>query len=196
MSKRYGKPAGVTVALLNSAITSYHAELEEVKVRVGILMVAAVVDPEEGGEHEPPPALTDKGSAIAARIRLTNPKERVYVPFDAMIEIDEGRWKELEEPSRRALLDHELTHLAVCRDKDNFPLTTSDVRPKLAMRPDDWKLTGFGEVVKRHGAASLESMALQKLYEVHGQGLFPFMIGDPPPAATNAGKKKRKNQAA
>lgn len=85
---------------------------------------------------------------------------------DAQIELDGPVWKTLSQPCKKALLDHELTHLVVKRDRKTEKIKLDDLnRPVLATRPDDWSSTGFLDVVARHGQASLEYQAIQRLHE-------------------------------
>jgi len=53
---------------------------------------------------------------------------------------------------------------------------------RLPGRPDDWCLTGFAEVARRHGAHALEVAAIRTLWDTHGQALFPWAAAKAEPA--------------
>lgn len=171
MPRTYAKGDGDTIALLNKAIEAYHAELKELNVRVGVILVS----PPKNAEGEPTgAAVTHAGHEVLATVKLTTPADRVFSPYDAIVRIDQERFDLMIEEQQLALLDHELTHLVVRRDDDGHPLLTEDLRPKLALKPDDIFVTGFAEVAERHGEHSVEVRTMRGLQDRFGQLLFPW----------------------
>lgn len=164
MSKSYEKANPDVMRLLEAVVKQHHKDLAKEGVRVGVTMV----------ECEDGPAVTHAGQPCAAKVELVTLAKRVHAPVDAIIQVDEAIWKELNGEARNALIDHEVTHLELVRDAKEKVKRAADGRPKIRLRPDDWMLTGFAEVVKRHGRAALEYQALRSLDEQHGQLLFDW----------------------
>lgn len=171
MSVTYEKAPPAVLELIRQVMKEHHERLCPM-VAVGAVMAYS---------SDARPAVKLHGAACAATIRLTNPRQRRAVEGtpDAIITIDGNRWEFLSPAQQQALLDHELTHLELIY-KDASPELASDGRPKLRMRPDDWTLTGFAEVVERHGPDALEMMSLKELRQKHGQLL---LWADDPTAA-------------
>ena len=189
MTRIYEKADPDVMSVLDSVMRQYHEELDKAGVRVGVVMVTA-----PKGEV----AIACHGHGAAAKIKRVGHAERVHAQIDALLQIDGYVWEELGDGPRRALLDHELTHLIVAT-KGEAVVVHADGRPKLVMRPDDWLLTGFADVVRRHKSNSLEARALRVLHDVHGQQLFEFlrpteMKMKQTPKSQNA-KKSKSDQA-
>jgi len=157
--------------LLTDVLRRYHEELLQVEVRIGCTMVRPAKDRDGRPKG---PAISKAGVTCTACIWLTTARDRIHMPYEAIIEIDADRWDTLSERERKALLDHEVTHLVLQKDKTGGPVTDDDLRPRLRTRPDEWTLTGFAEVVNRHGESALEWQAIQTLVDRYGQLLFPW----------------------
>jgi len=171
MPKTYSKPDSKELELLKLAIKNWHPDLEEAKAKIALVMVGPAVN--DAGDVTAP-AITGQGVAVAARVGLVSPKRRVYMEYDAEIEIDETVWADFDADKRLALLDHELEHVQVRRDRNNAIARDDDLRPKLRLGADDYMLTGFVAVAKRHGGNALEVISLRSLWDEYGQALFPF----------------------
>ena len=171
MPKLYNKPDDAALALLSQAMVHHH-DLDTYGVRVGIIMV----DPARSETGEPTgPAL---GSySTWAETRLVGHKRRVYTPLDVEIDVDAARWREIDDPKRVALLDHELTHVEVMRGSEGQPQQDVDGRPKLRLIDDDYKLTGFYAVAERHGPNAMEVIGARGLWDRGRQLLFPWAQG-------------------
>jgi len=154
--------AGV-LTLLDQVSRKWHQPLVEAQARILVLFAS----------NPDGPALKRAGAPAAARIRVLSLMWRVATDFDALLEIDEGVWSELEEDSRAALIDHELSHLSVVdygefEDEDGAKsprFKRDDIgRPKLATVDPDWFATdGFLGVVKRHGEAAIEAINARRV---------------------------------
>ena len=185
MPKVFTKAAGTVMGMLGDVLDRYHADLKEVDAKVGVIMVEAAKN-DDG--FPTGPAVKFAGARAMARVKLVTPRQRVHVKLDAEIEIDADEWPDLTKDQQWALLDHELTHLAVKRDKDGAIKLSDDLRPVLKIIPDDWILTGFREVVVRHGDNAMEAQALRSLCcEEDGQRLFPWASKTKPRAILKAG---------
>lgn len=147
---------------IRQVLGKYHQRLVCAEVKVGVFFTRASRN--SFGEIESP-AIICRGSPAYAVTRLTSPKERVFVPYDAIIEIDEDQWSDyLSEEQRVALVDHELTHLEIIRKNGEIELC-SDSRPKLRLQNYDWQSTGFLEVLSRHRENSLELQDLNNVLD-------------------------------
>lgn len=125
----------------------YHPKLSEAGVTLDILFAA---NPAGG-------AVKHNGHRCAAKIKKTSLEDRVAGKSDAVLIIDAERWKRSSSRERTALMDHELTHLQLSFMPRTTIVNRDDIgRPVLRLRKDDWCLTGFGEVVQRHGVNAVE----------------------------------------
>ena len=165
--KIYERAGPDVLQMLDRAVRTYHPALAEHGVRIAV----TISTDSTGG-----PGVLHGGYPAAAKISLVTRKRRVHLSADAEIEIDGRVWKRLPEPSRLALLDHELTHLEFCKmiGDPPRPELTDDDRPKLELRLDDWQITGFAQVVQRHGEYAVEYQAVRELWLQHQRLLFPF----------------------
>jgi hypothetical protein len=151
------------VELLNSVIQEHHRELNDAGVNVGVLMQTKFEGKDE--DQEEVPSLKCHGAYANAVVRVVSRKNRTYRNEDAEITIDAVIWKTLSIPHKTALLDHELTHLVVKRDQKTEKFKLDDLnRPCLGMIPDDFTLTGFLDVVRRHGDAALEYQSVTRVH--------------------------------
>ena len=169
----YRKADLLAFELIKELIAAHHPELEEAGVRVGCLFAFAPTD-EKTGEPKGP-ALKHHGNPAAALVKIVSHKDRVAGMPDAVICVDGLAWeKDWNEQRRRAVLDHELTHLEVARDEDGAIKLDDCHRPRLKMRPDDWALTGFESIAKRYKEAAIEVETARSLADRYGQLLFPW----------------------
>lgn len=146
--------------LLNQVIQEHHRELVDAGVTVGIVMQTKF--DEDDNEI---PSLRCHGAQANAVVKIVSRKERTHREADAEITIDGVIWKSLSEICQKALLDHEVTHLIVKRDRKTQQFKRDDLgRPCLGMIPDDFTLTGFLDVVRRYGNAALEYQSVTRVH--------------------------------
>ncbi|GEM_PF-1812853 len=188
MGKIYEKADAEVMSLLHDVIAEYHPELASLDLEIGVTMVTPNVNNKGVVVGS---AIMLHGAPAAACIRLVTLKERIHNGLDAAIDIDKERWDGYGEANRRALLDHELTHLVIVRDGDGVMKTHDDMRPKLAMRPDDFTLTGFHEVIERHGKDAIEFQSIKTVTSRWEQQLFDW-AGD----GSTGSKRGKKAHAA
>lgn len=156
-------------------LKKFHPDLAKVKVAIEYLFIS------HDGEG---PALKLHGYACAAVVRIIPLKDRVAGRGDAEIVIDRDGWDNLPDASKDALLDHELTHLVLQKDRNRKPKADDAGRPALKMRLHDQQLGWFDDVARRHGEASMEIRCARDLIAKRGQLYFQF--GGDAPAAPEA----------
>lgn len=153
-----------TLNTLAKAMRSWHPDLVEAGVQVGVIMVSNT-----DGD-----AIKVGGYAALACIKPVGLKDRLPKEYDAELQIDERVWDGLREEQRLSLLDHELSHINLRRipwkqlqeQRANDPgcpwWQLDDLgRPKLKSVPGDWNAgDGFKAVVERHGKHAIEYLNL------------------------------------
>lgn len=102
--------------------------------------------------------------------RKVSLKDRAKGLGDAEICLDGDWWKDAHTIEKEALLDHELTHIAVTPRKDDLG------RPVLKLRKHDIHVGWFSEVAARHGNHSQERMQARVIYDKFGQLLWPDLL--------------------
>ena len=165
------EPAPMDVmALLAEVAKAHHPNLIEEEVRIGVLMAYA----EDVEDEEPKPAIVDRGRAVMAKVRIVALRDRAHGMPDAEMQIDARKWDLLSPDEKKALLDHELTHLVFVVSKG--AVARDDLRrPKLKIRPHDVEVGWFAEVAARHGEASQEVQQARQVFVEHGGVLFPHL---------------------
>lgn len=95
---------------------------------------------------------------------------------DAEITIDNQWWEESTEEEKRALLDHELHHIALKIDKRG--IVRDDLgRPKIQMRNHDLEIGWFKVIAARHGDNSQERLQAKHAMNNMGQYFWPEIAG-------------------
>lgn len=170
MTRIYELVDDKTNQLIQAVLIQHHDELLAEKVT---LQAAFTVDIDDEGDESP--CLKHHGYPALAKVQITAYVDRVRGIPDAKLTIDRCEWNLMSKSRKEALIDHELTHLTIARDKEGVAKRDDLGRPKLKMRIHDWELTGFASVVERHGEASVESAQIVRFQEAYGQlCLFPL----------------------
>lgn len=167
MSKRFSKSPDEVGKRVIALIEKYHPELHANSVKVDCISVAST-DPDD------PTPLKLNGYPCAAVIKVISSKDRTMGRGDAEIVIDELSYLSMLDREKDALLDHELTHLEVKKNKFGRTKMDEHNRPKLGMRLHDRQYGWFDSVAKRHGSASMECKQALKLYIAGSQTYFEF----------------------
>jgi hypothetical protein len=162
MPKTFKPASAADRTLLDQVMREHHFRLRAAEVVVRLVMVSPNRDADGNVRG---PAIKVHGAPAAACVRAFGPRERMLVGADAVIDVDAARWFDLERAQQIALLDHELTHLEVFEEEDEdgspgYRRAAVDGCPVVRMRPDDFVISGFVEVIKRHGQAALEAQAV------------------------------------
>jgi hypothetical protein len=135
------------------------------------------------------------GYPCCATVKVCSLKDRKLHGHDVLITIDGDSfqgWDEWPEAKRQAVLDHELYHLTLVRDK-NYRVKTDDLgRPKIKLRKHDFEIGGFAEICRRHGDAAVELQALRATTDSLGQLCWDWAEG---PRVKGKGKQEAKTAA-
>jgi hypothetical protein len=157
--------------MVKDLIADHYPELEEAGVTIHCQYAYAARN--KDGEPKGP-ALRFGNYPAAAIVRVNSHKHRVQGEKDATIEIDGDHWEELTEAEQVALLDHEICHLEVLRDREGAVKTDNCGRPRLKCRQHDFQIGAFVSVMRRHGPAALEAQALMTASREYVQALFDW----------------------
>lgn len=167
----YFKADDEAMELLAEVMADHHRErLVELGVTVALMVAVAEVD--DSGKPVGP-ALKHNGYTALAVARVLPLKLRAHGLPDAEITIDGDRWTDMNSGERRALLDHDLTHLVPIL-KDGRVMRDDLGRPRLKMRLHDFQFGWFLEVAERHGECSQERKQAAEIIASSGQLLFDF----------------------
>ena len=124
-------------------------------------------------------------------VDFTNLKRRAAGGPDAVAFIDFNDWEAASVGEREGMIDHLLTQIEIAKNKDGEIITDSAKRPKLKRRQYDLLLTGFKDVVERHGAAAPESRAFSVCKPAFAQ--LNLWDGENPSESVSLKKLKGKN---
>jgi len=180
MGVTYERASDELMQTVHEIMREHHKELVIADVRVLVLMAFGPVDSDG---KKTGPAITSGGYTCAGTMQRLSLKNRVISGHDALMTLDGDRFDEWPEKAQRALIDHELMHLAVQWERapdleqgieEGIPKYDDIGRPKLATRLHDWQLGGFRDVAQRWGKWSFEREEAKKVQNEHGQYLFDF----------------------
>ncbi len=165
MSKIYTVCSGAVAQRAERLIELYHSEVKEAGVTIDFLFAY-----NENGN-----AVELHGYPALAVCKVINLKDRVKGCADVEITIDGKHFGEMSEEQKNALLDHELKHIVVMRDKDGDIATDDHGRPVIEMRKHDYQMGWFTEIAERHGLNSPEVTQARILWANDGQAYFPVL---------------------
>ncbi len=148
-----------------------HEALIEAKVRIDFVFAFAKRDEDTGDKLGP--ALKLHGVPCLGIARKISIKDRALGRGDAEISLDGDEWPKMSAERKAALLDHELHHLTVKRDRFGSPCTDDIDRPVIRMRPHDFQFGWFNVIAARHGAASFERLQAKQMMDDAGQFFWP-----------------------
>lgn len=146
----------------NPLVEKYHERLAEIKPRIAWLFAFANGD--DGG-----PALTKDGHPVAWMAKITDVAARLAGVADVIARIDGEGWMEWSEARRKAVIDSVLHAITIREGFDEAK------RPKLRLKQHDIRITGFAEIIDRHGEAAIELVAIREVNERLSQLALPFM---------------------
>lgn len=146
-------------------IEHHYPEIKEAGVTFDFLFAS-----NENGD-----AITHGGYPAIGLCRIISLKDRAAGRSDAEITLDAKAWEDMTELQRNALLDHELNHVVVKRDKQNAIAFDDLSRPKLKSRKHDYQFGWFTDIAKRHGEASPEVYQAKLIWDKDGQAFFPML---------------------
>jgi len=175
--KIYIRATDAERAVLQRVMTTYHPALLQANIKVAMTMARKF-----DGNEQPVHCVKFAGANAAAITRTIPLRRRVYDEHDAEIEVDGLTWDELSEAQREALLDHELNHIRASVGDDNAVRLDDMGRPKVNLVPDDFTLTGFYAIGRRHGRTALEWRSVS---HVHAELLRIIEEAERQPMAVN-----------
>ena len=147
-----------------------HHPLLNAKIKIDLVFAFAERD-ERGFPIEV--ALKKNGVQALGIARKINLKDRVLGRGDAEVSLDGDWWQSASDGERKALLDHELHHLALKLDKHGRYLRDACNRPVLKLRQHDYDLGWFKIIAVRHKGDSQEVQQARKLVSESGQYFWP-----------------------
>ena len=168
MSKIFSRSPDSVQERVVQLIKKYHPELHAIELKVDCISVVS----SEAGES----ALKLHGYPCAAIVKIVSSKDRSVGRGDAEIVIDEASYSGMKEEEKDALIDHELTHLQVKRNRYGLVKMDEHNRPKLKMKLHDREYGWFDAIAERHGLASLECKQSTQLFLSGKQTYFEFSL--------------------
>ena len=117
-------------------------------------------------------AITHHGHKALGLCLKLSLKDRAMGRADAEITLDAEWWELATEEEQKALLDHELHHIAIKLDKRG--LVKDDLgRPVIQLRKHDIEIGWFKVVASRHGDNSLERSQARQMMNLAGDYFWP-----------------------
>ena len=169
----YIKCPDTVAAMADQILKQYETHQFTVAAGVKIDFVFALADRDDAGNVKGP-ALSLHGQRALGICRKISLKDRAMGRGDAEIALDGDWWAVAPEDEQRALLDHELHHIAVKIDKRG--IVTDDLgRPVIGMRKHDVQVGWFSVIAERHGLNSQERIQAKSIRESFGQYYWPEM---------------------
>ncbi len=148
----------------------------------GVTVTALIARSEEG------PAIKVRGSEAAGCIRITKLAERTLGLGDALMTLDGERMDAWTSKRLQAVIDHELRHLMLAKNKRTGEIQLDDEgRPKLRIRPHDFEFGWFARTAELYGEESYEvSQAREIVAAQFVQNFLPGFEIDPDPTGLAA----------
>jgi len=147
MPKTYRKSSILTRGLMEEVLAQYHTHLKDVSVIVDLIDAYDTA----GG-----PAVMHHGLPAAAVVRVVPLKDRTMGRGDVEITFDGFVVGRMSDDEQRALIDHELYHLEIKRNKDGQIKLDDLGRTEFKLRPHDREFGWFDVIARRWGRHSLE----------------------------------------
>ncbi len=173
-----------------------YSDLTKEKVTIDLLEAMPGLD--EKGEEKDEHAIVVGGYPADGCCSVTPYRWRVKGCADAEIQIDKHWWDHHSEKERLALIDHELYHLELKRNKKDDTVRRDDLgRPKLGIRKHDREFGWFDEVAERNGEHSHEVQQARTLLHPEARKIYQLELDFPKqqPNRTPASKGGRKAAA-
>ncbi len=163
--------------LASELLVKYDSHKPLVESRARIDFVFACADLDEDG-HPMADALKKNGIKALGITRKLGGKDRALGRGDAEIALDHYWWtQQASEEQQRALLDHELHHIAVVLQKETGRARLDDMgRPVVRLRKHDFEFGWFSVIAARHGEHSIERIQAREIVEIAGQLYFPELV--------------------
>jgi len=156
MAKTFRKSNSDMRDLVNQVMKLYHKELIEFEIEIDL------IDAYDSGGGA---AVVHHGLPAFAVVRSIPLKDRVMGRGDVEITFDALRVSRMSERQKKALIDHELTHLEFKLNKDGEKTVDDIGRYLFKMKPHDREFGWFESVAMRWGKDSVESAQAREMVD-------------------------------
>lgn len=160
--------------LATTLMQQFHTDLIDAGVKIDFLFAYPRYDEKDQPIGD---AIKHQGVKALGLAKKLGASDRAKGTGDAEIRIDWEWWKEVGEQEQRALLDHELHHLSICKNKAGVIKTDDLGRPVIRLRKHDYQIGWFNVIAERHGVHSQERKQAQTMFENSGQIYWPSLVG-------------------
>ena len=147
MPKTYRKSSNLIRGLMEEVVEQFHPHLND---------HSAIIDLIDAYDTAGGPAVMHHGIPAYAVVRAVPLKDRTMGRGDCEITFDGFMVGNLSEDGQRALIDHELYHLEIKRNKDGQVKFDDLGRVEFKMRPHDREFGWFDSIARRWGRHSME----------------------------------------
>lgn len=174
MPKTFQKAPKAIEEMAAAILCQFDTHKPLLDAHVKIDFVFALASRDEKTDAKKGDALRFRGCRALGLARVLSLKQRAMGRGDAEITLV-GDWfnEESTELEQRALLDHELHHIAVKVNKMLLPLRDDLNRPRLFLRPHDYDFGWFAIIARHHAAAAVEVRQAKRIMDEAGQWLWP-----------------------
>jgi len=178
MPSTYQQAGDEVREMAKSLVLQYHNELAEFDVKIDYVFAFGEIDEETNEKLAP--AIKHNGWPAAGLASRTKLKDRVKGMGDCEILLDGDEWPKMTYAQQLALLDHELEHFEIKRDKFGNVEKDDIDRPKITMREHDRQHGWFDNIARRHGINSMEVSQFRKIITEAGADYVPHArLADP-----------------
>jgi hypothetical protein len=178
MPSTYQQASDDVREMAKSLMIQYHNELFEHEVKIDYLFAFGELDAETNEKLAP--AIKHNGWPALGLASRTKLKDRVKGMGDCEILLDGDEWPKMNYAQQLALLDHELEHFEIKRDKYGNVEKDDIDRPKITIREHDRQHGWFDNIAQRHGINSNEVKQFREIITEAGRSYVPHArLADP-----------------
>jgi len=145
-----------------AALREFHGDLRAADAKLEVLLAYGPRNKE--GDLTGPAIKVNRAKCLGS-VRLLSLRDRAAGRADFEVTLDGDDLPEWSEERLRAILDHELTHVCVVKDKEGTAKTDDLERPVLRLQPHDKQIGWFDAVAYRHGSDSVEVEQAERLFD-------------------------------
>lgn len=155
MATTYTEAPKQVLERLAEMMRKHHGALKDADVWIGVIVAV--------GDGETPPVKGYGGMPAAAKVKVVPLRDRLKKKYDAELLLSADFLDGASDKLLDAVLDHELTHLELKLDDEKAVKRDDLGRPKLKVRPEDFGVWGFWDVVQRHGDCAQEVKGFRRI---------------------------------
>lgn len=122
--------------VLDDAVQRYRKELEEESCRIALAWRFGLKPNKDG-------------QLVLGKCKKVSDLDKQFAGFDFVIILNREAWEKLEPPQRKALIHHELMHIAISEDASGN--TRKDARNRTMFRIRKHDIEEFKDIVTEHG---------------------------------------------